>query len=185
MKKIFSLFLIGAAALSAEPLIESQPILMTEPQIPNIEISEKRSFGYAGVGASGFILPLMPDTYIGRRTLDSHHVWDLCAGLNSAPLPILAYGQTSYLYYLTPSKGPYIGVGLTVGVFNNRVFRNLIPIPDGSSSNLFSGGRVAPYINLPITVGYQFEKDRKGNHNFIQFQVTPLATTSVSYAWGF
>lgn len=128
---------------------------------PAVPPCESKSFNYVGLGVNTLIhLPIGVDVQLGRRTIFSgHHAWDRQIGLSFVPLGLLPYVQTSYLYYFTPHQGWYAGVGLTGGYV--------------------TGGYISDhslYVNLPVTVGYHKEND-----DFVQLQVTPLGTLTLTY----
>lgn len=181
MKPILA-FLLGATLLHAEPtpLDAPSPPEMGIPEIPANLPSDKRFFTYFGIGGSGLAIPFLPEASIGCRKLHSHHVWDVSGG--GSPFGLLydqvayLYGQVSYLYFPVPSSGFYLGAGLTVGVTKNL---NLLD-PFFGSRRYHSA---MPYVNLPISVGHQFANNN--NYRFIQFQITPLLTTTISYGIGF
>lgn len=138
-----------------------------------IPVEEIKHFKYFGIGGCGFAIPFMPEAMIGMRKVNSHHAWDINLGgaslLTSHPIWVF-YGQTSYLYFPQKSSGFYLGAGITAGVCKTE--------------GIFSGSRkMGPYVNLPITTGHQYANGK--NYRFIQFQITPLLTTSISYGFGF
>lgn len=142
-----------------------------------LDLTPKKSFTYLNTGLGGPIPSVfLPDISWGWRKLHSHHVFDVNFGIVIAPL---FYGQVSYLYYPTPSKGFYFGAGLAAGVFlvggealrSGPLIRMDLPF-------------AFPYVNLPLTLGYQISKTNK-RIQFIQFQATPLGTATVSYGFGF
>lgn len=99
------------------------------------------------------------DIAVGQRTFYHEHAFDRNIGLVLGANKLL-YGQASYLYYFYPHKdSPYLGIGLTVGIAHLQ--------------NIYG---FLPYANIPLTAGYQFAKG-----DFIQLQVTPLATVTATY----
>lgn len=135
--------------------------------IPGRTISGER---YGGGGSIPPHIITGPDLSWGKRGLSSHHVFDRSVGAAGTLLVQLLYVQGSYLYFPTPSKGIYGGIGLTVGFFP------VLP---------------APYVNIPITLGYQFPRKGgptdtgKERFGFIQLQVTPAFSGTISAGIGF
>lgn len=136
---------------------------------PKEETPPKKSFTYfsAGVVVAFPQHPrtlyqmreVAPDLFIGHRLFfAARHGIDFGGGGGWVPhydLPFF-YGQASYLYYPKGYDGFYLGGGATL---------------------LY--GRL---LNIPITFGYQFQKERP---TFIQFQVTPLMTGTLHYGVAF
>lgn len=178
MKKILTFFL-ATAALHADPPRQDvpSPPAVEIPEIPITLSADKPFFTYFGIGGSGLAIPILPEASIGCRKLNSHHVWDVSGG--GSPFGLLygqvsyLYGQVSYLYFPQPSSGFYLGAGFTAGVTKNL-------------SNPFFFGTTksfVPFVNLPISVGHQFANNKK--YRFIQFQITPILTTTITYGIGF
>ncbi|MBS0625395.1 MAG: hypothetical protein JSS32_05035 [Verrucomicrobia bacterium] len=167
MKKIAIFFLLAATSVFSDPIPMRKPEI--DPEL--IETKETSAFTYVGVGGSGFVFPIIPDVSFGFRTVGSNHVWDINSGANALPFDFyLIYLQTSYLYFLQPVKSPYFGIGATVGL--------------SKTDRLFLLNNKGIHYNIPITVGYQFD-NKEDKYRFIQFQVTPLVTTTVTFGLGF
>lgn len=135
-----------------------------------INANEKKAFLYGGIAANGFIVPTNPEVSIGIRKLNSHHVYDvnlssfiLLMNTDRIKFPTGIVGQLNYLFYPQVSEGRYFGIGVTGGFsqFSHSIFHQSF------------------YFNIPITIGYQFKEPQK--HTFIQVQMTPLVTTTVTY----
>jgi len=143
-----------------------------EPSIASEELP-KKSFTYLNLGvtttASDRFSLIMPDLSLGVRTLSSHHVFDRVVGVVAHPEVQMLYVQGSYLFFPTPSEGFYFGAGITCGLYH---MKDSCPLPP-----------TFIYANLPITLGYQFPS--KKSFQFIQIQVTPLGTGTISYGIGF
>lgn len=113
---------------------------------------------------------VIPDVSFGTRSLFTHHVFDRSIGIAAQPAVQVLYVQGSYLFFPTPSEKFYFGAGLTLGIYHISDRSFYIPSP-------------FIYANLPITLGYQFPSDK--NFQFIQLQVTPFGTGTLSYGYGF
>ena len=168
--KIF-LFLLLPITLMSETL----PTLDNEP-IQNNPPLEKHSFTYLNSGP--FIIPSISphnwkgiDLGIGHRRIKGKHAWDINGGISflfeqHECNGILPYLQNSYLFYPKGINGMFFGAGVT-----------LIPlIPD--YHGLFF------LMNIPLTIGYQFQK--KNHTQFFQFQLGGLNLSStLTYGFGF
>ncbi|MES2272789.1 MAG: hypothetical protein V4487_01165 [Chlamydiota bacterium] len=172
MKKIALLLFLETAVFSQEITEAKLSQIESHTPVPVQPPDPEKSFTYLGMGATGLFLPLVPDIAVGYRDVNKTHVWDRSIGFCALPSFITGYIQNSYLYFPVKSSGFYLGAGLTVGFTTT-----------GVNHALSGSQRMAPYINLPLTVGHQFEDAKK--YRFIQFQITPLMTTSISYGMGF
>lgn len=109
---------------------------------------------------------LFLDLSLGMRNLSSRHVFDRSIGIVAHSEVQMLYVQGSYLFFPTRSRGLYFGAGITCGLFHETIFTDFLP-----------------WLNLPLTLGYQFPL--KTSYHFIQLQVTPLKSGTVSYGFGF
>lgn len=176
----FNLFCQEAPELQVSEIAVAEPISYEPPPIDlSVSMSSKpNSFTYLGLGATGLGIPFVPDVSVGNRGLNRHHTWDVNAGVFALPTKNLSvamgYAQISYLYFFNPSAGFYLGTGLTIGSGEIKM---------KETRDFFSKVTLLPYLNLPFTLGYQFESSTR--HRFFQFQVTPRLTTTLSYGMGF
>lgn len=157
MNKLISAFLLSLIPLTS---------------FAKTEEKQERSFRYSNVGIGSFlIMPYGIDVAFGKRVLyGGGHSWDRQIGAGLGAYGQLLYVQSSYLHY-TQTKFPctYFGVGLTLGIVN---FTN-------DFTYIFGQG-LSPLINIPFTVGYQFEDD-----DFMQLQITPFLTVTATYGYSF
>lgn len=158
-----------------------------------LEISLNKSkinFSYFSMGVTGNIWEewnsLSPDPFLGWR----HFFYSGCAldvgvgmcsvipglfGNNPEFDRVMFYGQASCLLYLQHLHkfretsallgGLYTGAGFTCGF-------------------MIGGAYDRWWVNIPVTFGYQFTSG-KGSSRFIQLQVTPLFSGTLSYGFGF
>jgi hypothetical protein len=112
---------------------------------------------------------IIPDFALGMRTLSSHHVFDRALGFAFDSDVQLLYLQFSYLFFPHPSEKFYFGAGVTCGISH---LEDPTPI-----------GPFIPFVNIPVTLGYQFPSDK--HVQFVQVQVTPFGTGTISYGFGF
>jgi hypothetical protein len=174
------ILLLAASLLAAETIelpIEQPPESIEKP----LPLPEPKTldFTYLSIGAAAVvtadprsIYTATPDLFFGtRHFIRPRHAIDYGIGADIHLFLQLAYVQASYLYYLTPSRHPYIGIGLTLGAFHIPAAGWLLP-------------SFGPWANIPLTLGYQFSTSNN-HHRFIQFQVTPLRTATISYGFGF
>ncbi len=187
MKILF--FLIPAFLFSVEPTSINPPDFNHTHFPSTEEVVPRNSFFYANPGVTTMVPALfgrkhpgkvsrstrvtardrisflMPDVSFGKRSLSTQHVFDRNIGLLAHSEIQMLYVQGSYLFFPVPSEKLYLGIGLTGGI-------------------AFVGRTFFPYyLNVPVTVGYQFPM--KGTFHFIQLQGTPLMTATVSYGVGF
>ncbi len=148
------------------------PLLAQELPEPSCD------FNYLSVGTliipdnPRFLLEVIPDLYIGHRQfLSPHRALDYGIGADIHYYLQTLYGQFSYLHYFHPHQGAYLGIGVTLGAFHTGKSNQLEP-------SLFH--LTGPLANIPITIGYQFQQNR-----FLQLQLTPFLTSTLSYGFGF
>jgi len=127
------------------------------------------SSGTRTVTAKDRLSLILPDLSLGIRNLSTHHVFDRVIGIAVQSEIQLLYIQGSYLFFPTPSQKFYFGAGVTCGLYHLEDSYLLPP--------------TFIYVNLPITVGYQFPS--KKSFQFIQIQATPFGTGTLSYGVGF
>jgi len=176
MKKTFLIFLSYITVLiSAENPFEIQSRSTADVSKYNSQNSHFRYFS-TGITANtqDEIRSVAPDLFVGvRHSIAPGFAIDAgggsCFTNNRDFASVICYGQASFLVYpdyfigSDPfNGGTYLGVGFTAGIIT-------------------SGGT---WFNVPATLGYQFISD-KGNPQFMQIQLTPLYSGTVSYGFGF
>ena len=138
---------------------------------------EPIDYNYGMVGLNTVLLSTSSaDLGVGHRKIGLHLAWDTVIGCDLNKHSQLIYFQNSCLYYPNRTSGIYSGLGLTLGVSNFNY-------------PLFSTGRSrkserSPYLNIPVTIGYQYEA-KSAKNRFVQLQVTPLYTATLSYGFEF
>lgn len=161
MKKLAFIFL--TALLCAEEISLDQPIE-----------EQATKFGYFSFGGCGWVLPIFsPEASVGLRKLTNKHAWDVQSG--ASLMGRYFWGQVSYLHFFIPTNtaeyaSPYLGIGLSGGYANLKDFD-------------YQFRKNSPYINIPITVGFQWGE--KGRNQFFQIQFSPLLITTASFGVGF
>ncbi len=165
--------LLFAATLTAYEFTEYRPRPLPEEAL---EVPAQKSFRYFSMGlvAVPNVLELSAaDVAFGLRALDRHIALDGCIGSAIQAHYQMLYGQASLLYFPTKSWGPYFGAGVTGAMLHF----------DGSIYPWGSSGLIQPWINVPITLGYQFNS---GNGlQFFQIQATPLLSLTGSFGISF
>jgi hypothetical protein len=165
MKKIVYLFSLFAFVLTAQ-----ETKIPIEQSVS--EDSKKTVFGYFALGGCGFVLPVLsPEAAVGIRKLTAKHAWDVQSG--SSLMGKYFWGQASYLHFFLPTNkssysSPYLGIGLSGGYSRLREFN----ISKSTS-----------YVNVPITVGFQWGENQR--NQFFQIQFSPLLITTASFGVGF
>lgn len=189
------LFLMPILLFSEELSVIDTPALNHKYSTPSEDLP-KKSFTYLNPGITtsavsmlqseynrthkGFFsfrgknrLPLVvSDLSFGARTLSTKHVFDRVVGIVFHPSWQLLYVQGSYLFFPTASEKFYFGAGATLGLYHTK--------------NLLVSLTMPPtfiYLNVPITLGYQFLLNKR--FQFIQIQCTLLRTGTISYGMGF
>ncbi len=167
-RKLLSLFLVPTLLVFAE-----ETVLPVIEETTPLEKIEKPLFGYFALGGCGFVLPIMsPEVAVGLRKLTAKHAWDIQAGASLQGMYV--WGQVSYLHFFLPTNqssysSPYLGIGLSGGYANKIEY--------------FENNKSAPYLNLPITVGFQWGENQR--NQFFQIQFSPLLITTASLGIGF
>jgi hypothetical protein len=160
IKLLFTIDVLLPVIVCAEP---SKPTKKCTT-LPTTDCINYVSLGLTG---PGYML-VCPDIALGHRRIAMHHALDLNVGVLALPSRPwgqgLLYAQASYLYYFRPYREWYLGCGLAAGVHNVQIFE----------SN--RKGSTHPWINMPLTCGYHFHND-----HFVQLQVTPWLTATLSY----
>jgi hypothetical protein len=172
MKKFLPLFLAASSLLQADIEIpqtasmnESLP-LSEAPQ--TLQTAPKSYFTYltlgvaTEVGGNGnkMLKQALPDISYGWRKLNQEAAWDFRLGARYRPNFEMMYGQYSWFYVPTVTKGAYVGAGIQLGAAH--------------SSNGFVNWKwnYSLTLDLPVTLGYLFSG--KERHNFLQVQLSPL-----------
>lgn len=166
MNKLIYFFSLFAVALTAQETTPSIEQTISEESL-------KPVFGYFALGGCGFVLPVLsPEAAIGIRKLTAKHAWDIQSG--GSLMGRYFWGQASYLYFFLPTNktsysSPYLGVGLSGGYSRLKEF-NIARKSTG-------------YVNVPITVGFQWGEHKR--NQFFQIQFSPLLITTASFGVGF
>ena len=132
------------------------------PQREEFDVkTSQETWRYRGIGLSGPVLPVLPEITFGSR----HSSYDF--NLTSSLLGRYLVAQGSYLHRPDRAKEFYLGLGLTIGVV---LFPDILP--------LSSNGKCLPYINIPLTLGWQKET------RFTQIQITPIGRSIYPFSGG-
>jgi|GEM_PF-6743210 len=175
MKKIFfAIFSCVSVLIGNEKPLEIE----SSSKVSTLKFESQISyFPYISIGVTGNMWgelkdSISPDPFLGMRSF----ITPSCAidfgggfcGTDRYWDGTLYYFQTSFLIYPEhliglnrPIGGAYLGLGYTVGVVDSVIWQN-----------------------VPATFGYQF-RAKNGAPQFIQMQVTPLFSGTVSYGFGF
>ncbi|MBX7067181.1 MAG: hypothetical protein K1X28_08120 [Parachlamydiales bacterium] len=149
-------------------------LLCAEETAVSLEKEQATKFGYFSFGGCGWVLPVMsPEAAVGLRKLTAKHAWDIQSGASLTGTYV--WGQVSYLHFFIPTNtssyaSPYLGIGLSGG------YARLKDLD-------YSFNRNSPYINVPITVGFQWGENQR--NQFFQIQFSPLLITTASFGVGF
>lgn len=141
----------------------------------------KEGFYYISIGGHTYAPILLyypialPEIALGWRGSGSSRIIDVNFG---GSIEGLLYGQSSYLFYpMSSDKGIYCGAGITI--------LHTLGDTDVALYMPFSSRHDEWGWNVPFTLGYQTESESGDSHQFVQFQITPLYTVTLSYGSGF